>query len=194
MLDRVTTQFVSKQHLVDQIRKIVADRESGVLSIVTEAQRSVVLRFYEGRLTQTIARGKDVGEAIQLLAQSQSLRFGFVAAKGEIRKELMPAKELADRIEAGTPVVRQDGGSVLPTKPVADKGTPFGDFKEELVREVLIELAVKHIGPMADLIIEQAIESSENLEELVDAVAMQIPDSAYAGTFRDLALERIRRG
>lgn len=191
----MTTQLVAKQHLVDQIRQIVAQRDSGVLSIVTDAQRSVVLRFFEGRLTHSIARGKDIGEAVHALAQSQNIRFNFVAVRGENRQELMPAAELADLIESGSAAASgQTTGSVVPTQATVKTGASLSDSDKRRVRDSLVELAVKHIGPMADLIIEQAIERSCSVEQIVDEIAMQIPDDTSADTFRKQALERIKNG
>ncbi|GAB4359001.1 MAG: hypothetical protein Kow006_27830 [Gammaproteobacteria bacterium] len=172
---------VPKQKLVERIRQIKNNRESGVLSIVTDSGRSVVLRFLEGRVTHSNARGKSIQEALQVLAQSASLRFSFSPLKVEEGSELMPTDEFVDQIEAGAVAEATPGGE-----------TARLPFDVERVRKILCDLAVAHIGPMTSLVVDEALQNANTLERVINTVARQIPNGIDAEAFRDQAWEKIR--
>lgn len=168
----MATDFVPKQQLVDRIRQIKEKRESGVLSITTESGRSVILRFLEGRVTHSNAKGKGLQESMQVLAQSPTLQFSFAAT----------ADGFADLFEVGS--ASGGGGSAAPTQQ---------NFDEDRVRKVLTELIVAHIGPMAAIVVDQAIANANTVERVVNAVAREIPNGIEAESFREKALEKLRK-
>ncbi len=193
----VATDLVPKQELVAEIRQIVASQNSGVVSIVTDAQRSIVLRFLDGKLTHCNARGKGINGALDLLSQSTSLRFNFVAARGESRGELMPAGEFASLIEAGS--TETSGAAAVAataSPPPAEMTTDssLSDSEKQLARETLTELSAEYIGPMAGMLVEQAIETGTSFESIINEIARTIPIDNDADEFRKRALVRIKKG
>lgn len=192
----MATQFEPKEQFVKLLRKIAADGESGVLSVVTDAQRSVVLRFLDGRLTHAMARAKDVREAAQVLAQAKGFRFNFAAGRGESRQELIPAEDFIRLIEGGA--TGASGVPATPTvaAPAPDKSNPrqpYGGVSQDQLRQVLTELAVEHIGPMAAIVVDQAMEERRNLEAIIDDVAAQIPGGGGASAFRELVWRHLTK-
>lgn len=191
----MSTKFVPKQELVNQLRLTISKRGSGVVSIATDAQRAVVLRFLDGKLTHSNARGKGVGEALQVLAQSQTVRFSSVEARGNNRPEIMHAAEFADLIASGsTGVPTTASTGPIEESALAEAEPIFNSAdKEETIKTVLYDLSAEHIGPMANLVIEQAIGSSHSLQRIVDSVAAQIPNRDAATNCRKQASEQLKQ-
>ncbi|HMB72604.1 MAG TPA: hypothetical protein VKQ06_03460, partial [Gammaproteobacteria bacterium] len=63
------SQFVPKAQLFSQLNEIISTRGTGLLTILTESNRSIFLRFSRGKLTRLYCRSGEAGEAIQMLAE-----------------------------------------------------------------------------------------------------------------------------
>ena len=71
------SQFVPKAKLFDQLNDIISHRETGLLTILTENNRSIFLRFSQGKLTRLHCRSGEAGEAIQMLAESSMVKYTY---------------------------------------------------------------------------------------------------------------------
>ena len=92
-------KFVPKAKLIEQLRRINADAETGLLTILTESNRSVFLRFSNGDLTRLHCRSGEADEALQMLAESSTVGFTYASAPGDDQAELMPVDEFIRLID-----------------------------------------------------------------------------------------------
>jgi hypothetical protein len=194
----VAGQFVPKELLFRQIRQIVGQRETGFLTILTDTKRSVLLRFSAGKLTHSHCRTKDVADAISVLTECALVKFTYAAAQVENRPEIMPTDTFLQLIDPGgdaginPQATSYDAPSTSPavdtqyTPPVAPTPRP----EESAIRQPLAELALDYIGPIADMIVDEALETTENLTSAIDYIAGMLPDEDQANAFREDARSR----
>ena len=178
--------FVPKSELIAQIRLIVTGRETGYLTILTDTRRSVLLRFSSGKLTHSLCRTKDVGDAIQVLNECNLVRFTYAAGAVEDRPELMPADSFLQLLDPG--------GASAPAAPMTAPRAapaPAATSATGQLRMALIEVAIEYVGPVAEMIVDEALENTGSVSEAVDYIADMIPDSGPANAFRDAARSRI---
>lgn len=219
----MASEFAPKQALINRINQIIAGSESGFITILTDSRRSVLLRFSNGRLTHTHARGKEVGEAIQALSECNMVKFNFAPAQPENRLEVMPASSFVQLIDPG------GGSAAIPPPPApaapppVNTGTGGGGFDlgagalpegllpsvadalnqqqsagrantdpqiAQAVR-VITEIAMEFIGPMGSLIVQEATGANKSLHEIIEHVAISIPDPTQGDAFREATRQRV---
>ena len=158
---------ISKQQVIDEIRMIGATAASGILTITTDQQHSVVLQFADGRLCRAIARGTGVARAARALAESERFSFRFSPGSVEGGRELAPIEDFIALIEEG-PDTPAPAMSASPAEADADPD-------QRRIHDVLAETAARYIGPMADLVVTQAMQHHGSVQSVIHAVAASIP-------------------
>jgi hypothetical protein len=175
------SQFVPKVKLFEQLREIVRQRETGFLTILTDSNRSVLLRFSQGKLTRLHCRSKEAGEAIQVLAESLLVKYTYASAPEDDEPELMPAESFLQLIDPGG-----GGGSARRGNAAfSSASTLIGDP----IKAQMLEIATDYMGVVAEMIVDEAFESSNDVDKAIDYIAKAIPDSKQAEAFRKAALE-----
>ncbi len=179
--------FVPKTELIARIRQIVTARDTGYLTILTDTRRSVLLRFSSGKLTHSLCRTKDVGDAIQVLNECNLVRFTYAVGAVEDRPELMPAESFLQLLDpGGIP------GAAAPRAPPAAAPAPAAPRSRTAPQRVaLVEVALEFVGPVAEMLVDEALENTASISEAVNYIADLIPDPAPANAFRDAARSRI---
>jgi len=172
-------QFVAKAQLAEQVTAIVQNQESGFLTILTDTNRSVLLRFSLGKLTRLHCRSKEAGDAIQVLVECRQVKYTYVTAPRDDQPELMPASSFLQLINLGTvagPVaeVRVSGNSVANDDPI---------------RLQLLEIATEYIGIVAEMIVDEAFAADPDIGRVIDYVGDSIPDPGQAAAFLEAARE-----
>jgi hypothetical protein len=209
-----TTQFVSKSRLIKSISEVAWNGESGIITILTDTRRSVLLRFSKGRLTQTHCRSRDLTDAISVLNECDGVRFTFVPAQTENRPEIMPVESFLQLLAPGAepdgfgnahsdpgpsapaahinPVrasEQPEDGNLLPQLAELIDADRHGgeklDAGQREIREILVNIALRHVGPMGRLLVEDAMEGFESIEDTIERIAAMIPDDVEARKFRD---------
>ena len=181
------TQFVSKTQLIILIKDIVREKKTGLISILTDTNRSVLLKFSEGRIIHSYSRSRDVGDVIQVLNESQSLKLTFAQIPAENAPELIPGEVLIQLLEAGS--------TESDTQPMAGNfgadssapNTARSNASMASVSAVLEELAAEYIGLVAEMIVEEALDSTSSTTEAIEYIAKMIPDEDDARQFVTLA-------
>ena len=197
--------MASKAELVAFLRAIIRRRESTVVTILTDKRRPVLLRFSNGDLTHTHARSKDVNEAIKVLSETSAFRFSSSPGLAENRPPLMDALAFVDAIETGSgvPQVQSRAAPAASTTQTenlddlipglsdalkeADRLDNSDTFEIQERRQQLEELAFNHLGPLAPIIVEEAMASANDLDAQIEYIAQQIPDDNAATAFREAA-------
>ena len=176
----MASQFVSKSKLIEQLREIIDTQETGFLTILTDTNRSVLLRFSEGRLTRLHCRSKEAGEAIQVLAESAMVKFTYASAPEDTEAELMPAASFLQLIDPGG-----DAGAAQAGAAVTSGGVAVNDP----IKAQMLEIATEYIGVVADMIVEEAFDEGRSVAEAIDYITQAIPDANQSRAFRDAAKE-----
>lgn len=182
-------EFVPKQQLIERIKRIAKQREDGFLTILTNTQRSVLLRFSGGRLIQSRCRSKDIMDAIQVLLESTTLKFNYAAAPAEDLPEIIPIgtflQAIGQSINAWseTPVA-PDASPKLAPKPIPAQ-TPDG-IDPDLLR-ILSNIAREYIGMVADIVVQDILSQQLTISETIDQIANSIPDAKMSKSFRTQA-------
>jgi len=65
-----STQFISKKKLIAVIRKIADAKGTGLVSILTDTQRAVLLKFSRGKLIHAYSRSRDIAVVVQVLIKT----------------------------------------------------------------------------------------------------------------------------
>lgn len=184
----------TRQELADKIKEIHTGAQSGVMSVVTEQGRSVSLRFFEGRITRIQSRGSDLQHAIGLLVEAEDLKFNFVESTVKEEPDQMPAMYIVELLEKGpsaetiAAIETQEMQEVSEPQQAADASVDRNTLKR-----VLTELALVHVGPIAELLVEQALANSNTPELIIREISDNIPSENDARNFRTEARKRIKK-
>jgi hypothetical protein len=179
------SQFVPKSQLFDQLGEIIRQGETGFLTILTDTNRSVLLRFSQGRLTRLHCRSKEPGEAIHVLAECLMLKYSYASAPVDNEPELMPAKSFLQLINPGGDMT--DMTDMTDSRPVV---TSSGMFVSDPVKIRMLELATEYVGIIAEMIVDEAFEDNTNVNTAIDYIASTIPDETQSEAFRAAARQQ----
>ncbi|MFT5112056.1 MAG: hypothetical protein ACI8P9_001379 [Parasphingorhabdus sp.] len=203
--------FVPKSELFKQLRQIVNRRETGFVTILADNKRSVLLRFSQGKLTHSHCRSKDVGEAIHVLTECNAVKFSYAPAPVENRPELMPTEAFIELLDPGSESLssapagpddlfqqpqpgyappEQTGEIIAPLAAILNEGYASPGAGSQIspdMKNTLIDFALKYMGPIAPMVVDEATEFSNDLGRAIDYIANQIPDGTQASQFRSEA-------
>ena len=171
-------QFVPKAKLIDQLQQITGNQETGLLTILTENNRSIFLRFSSGRLTRLHCRSGEAGEAIQMLAESSMVKFTYANAPEDDHAELMPADSFLQLIDPGSDA---NGATPIVSSGEMSMGDP--------VKAQMLEIATEFIGVVAEMIVDEAFDGNNDVGKAIDYIGSSIPDPNQSKAFRKAALE-----
>ena len=212
-------QFVSKAELFSRIKQIVSGQENGFLTILTDTKRSVLLRFSAGKLTQSHCRTKDVNDSIQVLIECSLVKYSYAPAAAENRPELMPTETFLQLVDPGGDASSPGsamavGGGGFEQAAPAPRAAPAETFQmdglipgvaqainasnqtsvlggmDEFMSNVLTEVAAEYLGPVAGMLVEEALEQTSSVTQAIENLAVSIPDQAQADAFRVEARSR----
>jgi len=175
------SQFVPKVKLIEQLGEIINNRETGFLTILTDGNRSVLLRFSQGKLTRLHCRSKEAGEAIQVLAESSLVKYTYASAPEDSEPELMPVDSFLQLIDPGGSTVSFAKMSPVVSSSNMSMGDP--------IKAQMLEVATEYIGIVAEMIVEEAFEDSNDVGKAIDYIGNAIPDANQSKAFRRAALE-----
>ncbi len=177
----MASQFVSKARLFEQLAEIIEQQETGFLTILTDTNRSVLLRFSHGKLTRLHCRSKEAGEAIQVLAESAMVKYTYASAPEDTEPELMPADSFLQLIDPGGDAAAAAGSTAI----VSSSGSADNDP----IRAQMLEIATEYIGVIAEMIVDEAFEDDRDVAQAIDYICQIIPDANQSRAFREAARE-----
>jgi len=174
-------QFVPKAKLFEQLNEIIRQQETGLLTILTESNRSIFLRFSHGKLTRLHCRSGEAGEAIQMLAESAMVKFTYATAPEDSEPEFMPADSFLQLIDPGG-----DAGTSGQAAPLVSSGDmSIGDP----VKAQMLDIATEYMGVVAEMIVDEAFDGNSDVGKAIDYIGSAIPDANQSKAFRKAALE-----
>ena len=172
------SQFVPKSQLFRQLNEIIDRQATGLLTILTESNRSIFLRFSRGRLTRLYCRSGEAGEAIQMLAEGRMVKFTYATAPEDDEPEFMPTDSFMQLIDPGG-----DGGLSVASSPMSGGATRVSDP----IKSQMLEIATEYMGVVAEMIVDEAFESNNDVGRAIDYISDAIPDEAQSRAFREAA-------
>lgn len=87
------SQFVPKSVLFEELRTIFLEKNSAMLSLLTETKRSVLMRFSNGRLTSARCRSWEIENTIEALAETETVKYSLILSSvQEDKPTLMEAE------------------------------------------------------------------------------------------------------
>jgi len=181
------TLFISKNQLISLIRKVVGAQKTGLISILTDTQHAVLLKFAEGKMIHSYSRGRDIGDVIQVLNECNFVKFNFAPIHMENAPELMPIVNFIQLLEAGNSYdVDPDSSPTIPDMAAVAQieGSTENSKAGELLRRLLINIAAEYVGPIADMMVDEALETSSDTDQVIEYIAEMIPDSKQSAEFR----------
>jgi hypothetical protein len=183
--------MVPKEDLIRNLNEIVARRDTGLLTIVTDSGRAVLLRFAHGSIVGAHSRTKDVGESIAVLAEAERVRFAFAPSAVDTKQPpLIPVAELIQAIHTPTAAPAQLLAGGTPAVPQPAAPPPRMATSKE-ARVALEQLAIELVGPLGQMLVEEALETAPSLGIAVDVIAKSIPDRKVGDRFVQEAAKRV---
>ncbi|MCP4431139.1 MAG: hypothetical protein GY806_09195 [Gammaproteobacteria bacterium] len=178
------SQFVEKSQFIAFIKDVIQNRKTGLVSILTESKRSVLLKFSRGVLIHSYSRSRDIGDVIQVINESERIKFDIATIPAEEGTEVLPGKILLQLLQSGNSVEAE-------TQSPATVGNSRSS-EIHSARELLESLAAEYVGMVAEVIVEEALDLSGSLEEAIDNIATSIPDPEQSASFRAEARKQTR--
>jgi hypothetical protein len=175
------SQFVPKIKLFAQLNEIISRQETGLLTILTDSDRSIFLRFSQGRLTRLHCRSGEAGEAIQMLAESAMVKYSYAAAPEDSEPELMPADSFLQLIDPGGNASSSGHSATVVSSADPSVGDP--------IKLQMLEIATDYMGVVAEMIVDEAFDSNTDVGKAIDYIGNAIPDANQSKAFRRSALE-----
>ena len=176
-----STQFISKKKLIAVIRKIADAKGTGLVSILTDTQRAVLLKFSRGKLIHAYSRSREISVVVRVLIETDFVKFSFTSVPVENQPELIPIDTFIEMLESGDSIDLVTGST--PQRIVVADSEP-NDLTREPLKELLVEIASEYIGLVAEIVVEESLENSSETSEAVDTIAAMIPDADQAEAFR----------
>jgi hypothetical protein len=176
------TQFISKKKLIALIRQIADVKGTGLVSILTDSQRAVLLKFSQGKLIHAFSRSRDITVVIQVLIETDYVKFSFTSVTVENQPELIAIDSFIEILESGNNPGSKPG-SVRPGSVVIDSEPT--DLTREPLRELLVDIAAEYIGIVAEIVVEESLDNNSDTLEIIEVIAAMIPDANRAAAFRE---------
>jgi hypothetical protein len=188
-------QAVAKLTFARHLRQVANRGENGAFTVLTDSGRSVLLRLTAGHITSSHCRGRDIEAAIAVLAASETLRYTFSRATPESRPTLIGIDDFLRRIDAfveagDTAVAERPDARVPSPSPAAPASREEAPARGTTVREDLEALAVEMIGPVAQVVVEDALANNVTLQDAIEEIARAIPSVDVGNQFLAAARER----
>lgn len=188
-------RMVAKNEFARHLRQVADTRETGFFTIVTDSRRSVLLRVSAGRITSSHCRGRDIDEAIAVLAASREVRYTFATSAAEDKPELVDVDVFLRRIDAfvETDIFAFEDGQVddlpSPGAPATPQPLPSGE-RGGSVRGELETIAVDFLGPVGQVVVDDALADNSTLRATIGDIASSIPDDDVRARFLVAIAER----
>ena len=89
----VSNQFVDKSELFELLRVIFTQGESGMLTLLTDAKKSVLMRFSKGELTSARCRSWDIENTVEAIRETKSVKYSYIHSSAEDKPQLLAAED-----------------------------------------------------------------------------------------------------
>jgi len=177
--------------MLDVLEDLIKKKQSGSLFITSEDSHFVTFGLEGGRIISVMYGPKRGVAALPLIAavKSGAYRFDAGGVTGK-PQELPTTKQIVEMLRSGAP-------AEVPASRGAAQGGGISEAERNFVCSQLKDLLAKHLGPIAGIVIDDALEEAgdicedpERTHALVDKLVAEIDSESEAAAFRARA-ERV---
>lgn len=186
--------FVPKSELLDKIKNIIQRNQTGFLNILTNANKLVVFWFAKGKLTYASCITKNLEQAIAAITECQTVKFTFTQANtGSNMPELMAATKFLQALSAETSTDNTTHHQIVASQqPAIPQDTTSKTLNGNATFiQIFTTLTAEYIGPIADIIVQEAFTNTQTPEASIDYIAKIIPETDQAYAFKTDALTKL---
>lgn len=161
--------------LITELRGLCNAKQTGHFIIMTARKRPAIFKLFQGHIISISHATQSGVEALALLAQEDMGTSTFVelTAQGAPPTTHLSNAEVFRRL-GGVPTV---AAAVRPTAPAPQRTLSSRDY-------VALETTLaNYIGPIAQLICRQTLETANSFEAAVALLTREIPDKHQAAAF-----------
>jgi len=146
------SQFVPKSVLFEELRTIFLEKNSAMLTLLTETKKSVLMRFSDGRLTSARCRSWEIENTIEALAETETVKYSLMNSSAQDKPTLMEAEAfwgmvnplggpletmitlMPETEQAEESQVNIDGNVILPVAEEPEEEDPFAVDKAQAAK------------------------------------------------------------
>ena len=130
-------EYVPKSVLFEELRTIFLEKNSAMLTLLTETKKSVLMRFSEGRLTSTRCRSWDIENTIDALAETETVKYSLSYSSVQDKPTIMEAEAFWGMVNPlGGPLELMVKHVVEPELPVEPQVNIDGNIIQPQTEEV----------------------------------------------------------
>jgi hypothetical protein len=168
---------VDRAEVLDDIRQKVNQQQTGLYSIATDRNLSVLIGLTQGNVTRLHCRAMPPHEVIDVLKNSLASRLRFMPASEDTDSIIMSGQKFIEELETHGPTI----GSANQDEPTV---TDFeGETAPSTLRPQLVEIASEYIGMAAEFLVEDAYQNHQDSTSIVRFVRDGLLDAASAEKF-----------
>lgn len=181
-----------KIDLINEIKHCWGSKSTGALFIKLSNRRLLQLFFVSGELQSVKCRG-DVGmEAIKEAIFVEPIKSQFyLGLVNPANNNLPPTVDIIDMLNA----------SFFDRKPIVEKAVSFiseavssADIKavSDADRAVVKGVFIEYVGPIADIIFPEELQSVDSVESLIESLSVHIDSDESQEKFRDEIMSKLK--
>ncbi len=185
--------YIPFAEIVSELGRLCSGKQTGVLYLKTEANRSAQIMLNEGEIVFINFFNKRGNDAIKLLAETSAGRSRFQEGSISSRPmDLPPTSEILQSLAGNAQVTKQQGSPRVQEKasPAPSSSGKSGALTVT-ERRLLEESLAPFIGPMATIVCEEHLDSVSDVHAAVEALAAEIPSEEQAEQFRAEVLKNL---
>jgi hypothetical protein len=163
--------------LLEDIRQKVNQQQTGLYSIATDQNLSVLIGLTRGDVTRLHCRAMPPMAVIDVLKNSQTYRLRFMPASEDTDSIIMSGQKFLEELESA--------GSSPSLDDQADTTVAIfeGETAPSTLRPQLIEIASEYIGMAAEFLVEDAYNNHRDTTSIVRFVREGLLDAISAEKF-----------
>ncbi|MFT7673521.1 MAG: hypothetical protein ACI845_001934 [Gammaproteobacteria bacterium] len=168
---------VDSTGLLDDIRQKVNQQQTGLYSIATDQNFSVLIGLTRGKVTRLHCRRLPPQGVIDVLKNSLTYRMRFMPASEDTDSVIMSGPKFIEDLESTSPTVETDD------QPDHTVLMFDGETAPSTLRPRLIEIASEYIGMAAEILVEDAYQNHRDSASIVRFVRDGMLDAISSEKF-----------
>lgn len=169
-------EAISYTRIIEKLQTLCADKCSGVLLLLGPGGQTSRIHLADGKIVALISREKKGYDAIPELRHLQVNSINFIQGlPSSLHTPLPDTDDLLRTLTAQTPLAAT---AATPAARVSSPA-PIGAEAQASLRTTLAQ----YVGPVADLLCDQALQQETESEAVIINLAKHIPNSEYARRF-----------
>lgn len=164
--------------VLGELRALIGRKATGFLFIVTEDNHSASIRLRDGHIDEVNFRNRFNDDAVQFLAQVTGARARFQPGPVSPSKR-PPLGESAMQWLLG----RRDNPGAAPAPSAATSASAEAAPTLAQLRPAIEKVALNYLGPIASLLCEEAFAGTDDVEQALRHIALNLPERDEADRF-----------